>query len=281
MVHWAKAAYRHKANQYLSYPNQLKPILVKILNVISNWLRSHNISNRISDDIGERVRTVTLIAIFPLVVHALLTVFCWTQQNYSVVFYCALNTLASLLVIVLGMRHRILTAKTLLMCINTLAVFIYINQFDIGYNIFCYIFPIIFALFLLFDFKTELSSFYFVLAFVGACVVASFFLPPYFFGRLHLPESQKHFFAVFNIFLAATIVVVFLVILVKITVQTERRLEQALAEVEEAANVKATFLRNMSHELRTPLNGITGTTNILLNDVFLPAQQSRDRKSVV
>lgn len=247
---------------------------MKISSIISNWLRSHNISNRISDDINVRVRTVTLIAAFPLIVHSLLMVFCWWQHYYSVAIYCALNTLGSIMVIVLGRRQKILTAKTLLMCINTLAIFMYINQFDIGYNIFCYIFPLVFALFVLFDFKTELSSFYMVLGVVALSTIISFSLPTGFFGKLDLLESQKSFFAIFNILLSVAIVVIFLTKLTKITVQTERKLQKALAEVEEAANVKATFLRNMSHELRTPLNGITGTTHILLNDTFLPAQQS-------
>lgn len=160
------------------------------------------------------------------------------------------------------------------MCINTLAIFMYINQFDISYNIFCYIFPLVFALFVLFDFKTELSSFYMVLGFIALSAIISFSLPLGFFGKLNLPESQKPFFATFNIVLSVAIVVIFLTRLIKVTVQTERKLQKALAEVEEAASVKATFLRNMSHELRTPLNGITGTTSILLNDTFLPAQQS-------
>jgi signal transduction histidine kinase/CheY-like chemotaxis protein len=248
-------------------------MLLKIIDVTSKWLKDHNISNRLSDDIQERVRTVTLIGIFPLVVHSLLAFFCWFQQNYSVAAYCVFNSLISCVVLLFAFQRKVLTAKTLLMCINTLAIFIYINQFDIAYNIFCYIFPLIFALFVLFDFKTELSSFYLVAGFVLASAAVSFFLPPYFFGRLNLPESQKHFFAIFNIILAAIIVVVFLAKLVKITVQTERKLQKALEAVEEAANVKTTFLRNMSHELRTPLNGITGTANILLGDTFLPVQE--------
>lgn len=247
---------------------------MKISSVISHWLRNHNISNRISDDINVRVRTVTLIAIFPLVVHSLLMVFCWSQHNYSVAIYCVLNTLGSMVVIGLGRRQKILTAKTLLMCINTLAIFMYVNQFEIGYNIFCYIFPLVFALFVLFDFKTELSAFYMVVGVVAISAIISFSLPAGFFGKVNLPESQKPFFAIFNIVLSVGIVVIFLARLTKITVQTERKLQKALAEVEEAANVKAAFLRNMSHELRTPLNGITGTTNILLNDTFLPTQQS-------
>lgn len=247
---------------------------MKIRKAIANWLRRHNISNRISDDVNERVRTILLIAIFPLIVHSLLTIFCWLQQNYSVVIYCAINTVASTVVIWLGLRQKVLTAKTLLMCINTLAIFMYVNQFDMGYNIFCYIFPLIFALFVLFDFKTELPSFYFVLVFVALSAIITFLLPHQFFGPLYLPESQKKFFAIFNIILAAAIVVVFLIKLIRITVQTELRLQKALVDVEEAANVKTVFLRNMSHELRTPLNGITGTTHILLSDTFLPAQQT-------
>jgi signal transduction histidine kinase len=216
---------------------------------------------------------MTLIASFPLFIHILLAIFCWLQHNQSVVFFCVLNTVASVLVIVLAQQRRVLTSKTVLMCVNTIAVFIYISQFDLGYNIFCYIFPLIFGLFLLFDFKTELPSFYLVVSVVLFCAIGSFLLPSHFFGRLNLPEWQKHFFGIFNIILAAIIVVVFLSILVRMTVQKEKQLQKALVEVEAAANDKTAFLRNMSHELRTPLNGITGTVNILLNEDCLPVQQ--------
>jgi CheY-like chemotaxis protein len=37
--------------------------------------------------------------------------------------------------------------------------------------------------------------------------------------------------------------------------------------------VKARFLSNMSHELRTPLNAIIGTSNILLQEDYLPTQK--------
>jgi signal transduction histidine kinase/CheY-like chemotaxis protein len=245
-----------------------------MLAAIGSWLKKNNISNRISSDMAERRRTIMLIAFFPLVIHALLGIFCWLQQNDTVAVFCAANTALSFFVLLLGHLRKVLSAKTLLMCVNTLAIFVYINQFDIGYNIFCYLYPLIFALFILFDFKTELPSFYLVVGVVVLSALISCFLPPYFFGRLYLPAWQMRFFSVFNIVVSALIVVVFLGLLVKITVQTERQLQKALAVVEESANVKSDFLRNMSHELRTPLNGITGTVNILLNEQSLPGQQA-------
>lgn len=48
---------------------------------------------------------------------------------------------------------------------------------------------------------------------------------------------------------------------------------KAKEKAEKAAQVKSRFLSNMSHELRTPLNAIIGTTNIILQEEYLPAQR--------
>jgi CheY-like chemotaxis protein/nitrogen-specific signal transduction histidine kinase len=48
---------------------------------------------------------------------------------------------------------------------------------------------------------------------------------------------------------------------------------KAKERAERAAKVKARFLSNMSHELRTPLNAIIGTSNLLLQEEYLPSQQ--------
>lgn len=53
----------------------------------------------------------------------------------------------------------------------------------------------------------------------------------------------------------------------------EKLLIQAKQKAEDASFTKERFLSNMSHELRTPLNGILGITNIMLDEVYLPAQE--------
>jgi two-component system, sensor histidine kinase and response regulator len=45
---------------------------------------------------------------------------------------------------------------------------------------------------------------------------------------------------------------------------TERELEAARAQAEQAARVKSSFLANMSHEIRTPMNAIVGMTHLAL-----------------
>ncbi|MBC7848308.1 MAG: response regulator [Chitinophagaceae bacterium] len=55
---------------------------------------------------------------------------------------------------------------------------------------------------------------------------------------------------------------------------TEFELMKSKEKAEAAAKVKTRFLSNMSHELRTPLNGIIGSSNLLLQEEYLPSQQS-------
>ena len=52
-------------------------------------------------------------------------------------------------------------------------------------------------------------------------------------------------------------------------------LQVAKKKAEESAFTKSQFLSHMSHELRTPLNGIIGSTNLLLQDEFLPGQKDQ------
>lgn len=55
--------------------------------------------------------------------------------------------------------------------------------------------------------------------------------------------------------------------------QAEAALKLAKEKAEHLAEIKSKFLSNMSHELRTPLNGIIGTTNLLLQETYLPTQK--------
>jgi signal transduction histidine kinase/ActR/RegA family two-component response regulator len=54
---------------------------------------------------------------------------------------------------------------------------------------------------------------------------------------------------------------------------TEFELIKAKEKAESAAKMKTRFLSNMSHELRTPLNGIIGSSNLLLQEEYLPGQK--------
>ncbi|MDE2368857.1 MAG: response regulator [Burkholderiales bacterium] len=56
--------------------------------------------------------------------------------------------------------------------------------------------------------------------------------------------------------------------------RTERDLEAARAQAEQAARAKASFLANMSHEIRTPMNAIIGLTQLALQTELNERQRS-------
>jgi signal transduction histidine kinase len=55
---------------------------------------------------------------------------------------------------------------------------------------------------------------------------------------------------------------------------SNRQLDQALQEAQDAARVKASFLATVSHELRTPMNGVIGMTDLLMDTAPSEEQQS-------
>jgi PAS domain S-box-containing protein len=54
---------------------------------------------------------------------------------------------------------------------------------------------------------------------------------------------------------------------------SNRQLDQALQEAQDAARVKASFLATVSHELRTPMNGVIGMTDLLMDTE--PSEEQR------
>src|SRR5207344_175496 len=58
--------------------------------------------------------------------------------------------------------------------------------------------------------------------------------------------------------------------------QSNRRLEEVNAQLEEASRLKSEFLANTSHELRTPLNGMIGFLQLVLDGMCDSREEESD-----
>jgi signal transduction histidine kinase/CheY-like chemotaxis protein len=226
-------------------------------------LSGFNISGKLSANPALRVKTITRVAAPGIAVILFFTLFSFYTRFYNLAWF----NLAMLCVIVTGLvfvyRHIFAVGKTLIILALTLCCFVYYKQFDTDYYIFCYFFPLVFGIFMFFDFLTEFTSFLIIAGCSILFFIASFFLPPHLFGIMVIPSHIKPVSQVLNIFFSVSMCILYMLILIRVTVAKQVELLVAKNTAEQASNAKAAFLSNMSHELRTPLNGIIGTAHIL------------------
>jgi signal transduction histidine kinase/CheY-like chemotaxis protein len=226
-------------------------------------LSGFNISGKLSANPAQRVKTITRVVAPGIAVILFFTLFSFFTRFYSLAWFNLVVFSIILAGLVFVYRHVFAAGKTMIIIALTLCCFVYYKQFDTDYYIFCYFFPLVFGIFMFFDFVTEFRSFLVIAGSSLVFCIASFFLPSHLFGNMVIPPQVKPISQFLNIFFSVSMCILYMLILIRVTVAKQMDLLQAKNTAEKASNAKAAFLSNMSHELRTPLNGIIGTAHIL------------------
>jgi signal transduction histidine kinase/ActR/RegA family two-component response regulator len=222
-------------------------------------------------DVG-RIVLINMAAVVPVIVYiAYSMIFLFTGQ-FPMLFLDCLLIVSCGSIIWCNKKGRFYTAKALVVCIHSGAIFLNYKIMLPHTGLLFYYFPLL-LVFLTFYYREEEKSYFiFSFLFLCGCFLLSILIPGSFFTPVALTASFESILFKFNTIACFFITAFFIYHVFTATMQREYWLLKAKKDAEEAAQAKSIFLSNMSHELRTPINGIIGTTHVLQKEKVLPEQ---------
>ena len=243
----------------------LKKIFFTIQNLFHSYSNLGVVKNlRIEEK--QSIRLINILGAIPIIIYFYFIYYGFKRAYYFPVYMGIALVLAEMLGIYVNALGKYITAKLIIFCVNSFAVFFIYNSINIDYSTVCYFFPILMAYEITFDIKKEIKYFLITFLFTLVCIILFFVIPKGAFFFCILPPDLVKETIILNYTFPLIISAVFLILIIKTHSKTRDKLIIARKQSDNANKVKSQFLSNMSHELKTPINGILGLTNLLMHE---------------
>ena len=215
---------------------------------------------------AQRIRLVNILSVSPVPIALFFTGYGLHVRVYFMSILCGTLLLSTVVGLAFSFHKKTGIAKSIVLCVNSLVIFIGYNSFYVDYSIMCFFFPVIIAYMMVYDIKKESISFLPTFLFTVLCILSCYILPKHLLIAQTKHEGLIRIFNIMDTVFSLALSVLFMSVIIRAQSDTQEKLIKARETSEMANKAKSVFLSNMSHELRTPLNGIVGGVNLLMQE---------------
>jgi signal transduction histidine kinase len=184
-------------------------------------------------------------------------------SNQQTTFWFMLIAAASVLVaLIVGIKLSVSAGQIMVVTLLNANIFLFCQNAGLMGISYIFFFPVLIASVILVGF----DKLNWQIVYVIICTTACLALTMNYSGEMpvtSLPIETIRSNRTANVWIVYSLMVLFILLLVRLKFRSDKKLLAALQQAEEAAQAKTKFLSVMSHELRTPLNGIIGISHLL------------------